>query len=178
MNILQHLPEAKHGLILVTLNPPFPVDPAKTIGTWKYDHPMMTQQSVSAQSLLPLIQNVRRISHVGAWTKYGFHEDGFTSAMRLVTSSPFNVTPPFPLKPGDRSTGTHGLGEVVGRGVVSVVERTRRDLEPIWKVIAIVVGLILMWVERVMQTCRLDTAGGEVERLRECWIPGQDKKRV
>jgi len=40
MNNLQSLPVEKHGPILVTLNPPFEVDPKKTVGKYQYEHPM------------------------------------------------------------------------------------------------------------------------------------------
>ena len=34
--------------------------------------------------MLPQIQNVRGISYAGAWTKYGFHEDGFSSGLKVA----------------------------------------------------------------------------------------------
>lgn len=37
-----------------------------------------------SQTLLPQIQNQRRISYCGAWTKYGFHEDGFSSGLKVA----------------------------------------------------------------------------------------------
>ncbi len=43
-------------------------------------------QAIRAQSLLPTIQNTRGISFAGAWTKYGFHEDGFTSGLRAAAA--------------------------------------------------------------------------------------------
>ena len=33
---------------------------------------------------MPKIQNVRGISYCGAWTKYGFHEDGFSSGLSVA----------------------------------------------------------------------------------------------
>jgi hypothetical protein len=49
---------------------------------------------VAAQERLPLI-NSDKVSFVGAWTLYGFHEDGFTSgiraAERLGAKIPFEI---------------------------------------------------------------------------------------
>ncbi|KAH8818843.1 amine oxidase [Flagelloscypha sp. PMI_526] len=83
MNRLQHISHEKHGLVLVTLNLPahIPIDQNKVIGSWKYDHPVFDSEAVAAQSDLWKIQRKRGISFAGAYTKYGFHEDGFTSGL-------------------------------------------------------------------------------------------------
>jgi predicted NAD/FAD-binding protein len=95
MNILQHIPHSTFGDVLVTLNPITPPDPSTVQGEYQYDHPLYTLSAVKAQSLLPKIQNTRGISYAGAWTKYGFHEDGFTSgieaAMAIGGAVPFEV---------------------------------------------------------------------------------------
>ena len=177
MNILQHLPESKHGLVLVTLNPPFPVDPAKTIGRWTYTHPMMTTTSVATQQDIPLIQNKRNISYAGAWTKYGFHEDGFTSGMRLVMNAPFNVKPPFPLKPASRSTDQSGISLAVGKGLVGLLEGARKRLVPAWGVVEWVVILQLVWLEQVWGGFGFDGAKNETRRIREAWSANGERKR-
>lgn len=41
MNDVQHISAEKHGNLYVTLNPPQRPDPAKIIGRYKYDHPML-----------------------------------------------------------------------------------------------------------------------------------------
>jgi predicted NAD/FAD-binding protein len=84
MNLLQHIPTDTFGDVLVTLNPlSWPKD--DTIqGVWKYRHPLYTSEAVRSQSLLPRIQNTRGISYCGAWTKYGFHEDGFSSGLKVA----------------------------------------------------------------------------------------------
>ncbi|KAI4151540.1 MAG: hypothetical protein LQ340_003444 [Diploschistes diacapsis] len=84
MNILQHIPMADFGPVLVTLNPQFPPDPKRVQGTWIYEHPLYNSAAIHAQSLLPRIQNTRGISYAGAWTKYGFHEDGFSSGIKVA----------------------------------------------------------------------------------------------
>ena len=84
MNILQHLPEKKYGPILVTMNPERPPDPQLTQGKFVYRHPLYTADSVRAQKQLESIQNTRGVSYCGAWTKYGFHEDGFSSGLKVA----------------------------------------------------------------------------------------------
>ncbi|KAF2762220.1 amine oxidase-like protein [Pseudovirgaria hyperparasitica] len=81
MNILQHIP-ASHGDILVTLNPPHPPAPALTQATYEYAHPLYNPAMVAAQERLAEIQGTRGVWYAGAWTGYGFHEDGFTSGLR------------------------------------------------------------------------------------------------
>ncbi|KAK5705030.1 hypothetical protein LTR97_002144 [Elasticomyces elasticus] len=84
MNILQHLSERKYGPILVTMNPEHPPDPRLTQGQFVYRHPLYTAESVRAQKRLESIQNTRGVSYCGAWTKYGFHEDGFSSGLKVA----------------------------------------------------------------------------------------------
>ncbi|KAL8753283.1 MAG: hypothetical protein Q9184_005471 [Pyrenodesmia sp. 2 TL-2023] len=84
MNILQHIPRSTYGDVLVTLNPLHPPSPSLTQGTWSYSHPQYDAEAIRCQKLLPLIQNTRNISYCGAWTKYGFHEDGFSSGLKVA----------------------------------------------------------------------------------------------
>jgi predicted NAD/FAD-binding protein len=86
MNRLQHISEARFGAVLVTLNPLFPPDPRKVQGIWEYTHPLYNAQAIRSQTLLPQIQNSRGISYCGAWTKYGFHEDGFSSGLSAAVN--------------------------------------------------------------------------------------------
>ncbi|WVR06843.1 hypothetical protein IAU60_003879 [Kwoniella sp. DSM 27419] len=176
MNILQHLPESKHGLVLVTLNPPFPVDESKVVARFQYEHPMMTHESVAAQKLLPAIQNKRDISFAGAWTKYGFHEDGFTSSMRLLTQAPFNVKPPFPVKPATRGLPQAGASVMLARAVVSVLESARRRADPAWYWVRWVMVMLLVWVEQVATGLRLHGTQKEVIRLRKEWMGDEGRK--
>lgn len=84
MNLLQHIPEKKFGDVLVTLNPLFPPDPRLVQGIWEYSHPLYNAEAIKSQALLSDIQNKRGISYCGAWTKYGFHEDGFSSGLAIA----------------------------------------------------------------------------------------------
>ena len=176
MNILQHLPESKHGPVLVTLNPPFPPDPSKVVGRWKYDHPMMTLSSIATQKHLSDIQNRRGISYVGAWTKYGFHEDGFTSAMRLVTAAPFSVKPPFPIRPAHRPVPAPGLTVGFLRVGVDLMEKGRRRVLPLWAWVSWAVVFLLFWFEQLAQALQLQGMTDELVRLRECWVGDEARK--
>ena len=81
MNLLQHIPSL-YGMALVTLNPLHP--PRSAQGSWTYHHPLYNAAAIRSQKLLPCIQNTRGISYAGAWTKYGFHEDGFSSGLKVA----------------------------------------------------------------------------------------------
>jgi hypothetical protein len=96
MNILQHIPTSTFGDVLVTLNPPRSPRPSSIQAVHYYTHPLYTTASVRAQRRLSEIQGYRSIHYAGAWTGYGFHEDGFTSGLRagqsVGGSVPFQVT--------------------------------------------------------------------------------------
>ncbi len=94
MNLLQHIPTSTFGPVLVTLNPLHPPDPSLVQGSWSYDHPLYNEAAIRAQKLLPRIQNTRGISYAGAWTKYGFHEDGFSSGLHAAVQH-LGATLPF-----------------------------------------------------------------------------------
>ena len=84
MNLLQHIPSNTYGPVLVTLNPLHSPRPELTQGAWEYHHPLYNAEAIRSQKLLPRIQNTRGISFAGAWTKYGFHEDGFSSGLKVA----------------------------------------------------------------------------------------------
>ena len=72
--------------ICVTLNAAFDPDPQKVIGTYAFAHPTFTRESLAAQERLPRIQGTNRTYFAGAWTRYGFHEDGLLSAVNVAES--------------------------------------------------------------------------------------------
>ncbi|KAL0258765.1 hypothetical protein SLS55_006268 [Diplodia seriata] len=84
MNILQHIPVSEYGHVLVTMNPPHMPRPELTQAAIQYTHPLYTAAAVKSQELLPKIQGTRGIWYAGAWTGYGFHEDGFMSGIRVA----------------------------------------------------------------------------------------------
>ena len=54
------------------------------IARFAYDHPVFDQASIDAQSRLRSVQGRNRAWFCGAWTGYGFHEDGLKSALRIA----------------------------------------------------------------------------------------------
>ena len=48
---------------------------------------MFDRGAIDAQNRLPRIQGRNRSWFAGAWTGYGFHEDGLRSAMAVVTAA-------------------------------------------------------------------------------------------
>lgn len=82
MNRLQPLPVATP--VLVTLNPLDPPAENLTINTMHYAHPVFDGPAVAAQSRLDSVQGAEQVWLAGAWTRYGFHEDGFQSGIRAA----------------------------------------------------------------------------------------------
>ena len=82
MNRLQNLDYNKP--LFVTLNPIIPPAPDKVYGQYEYDHPQFDGAALDAQRKLPKIQGTNRTWFCGAWTGFGFHEDGLQSALRIT----------------------------------------------------------------------------------------------
>ena len=82
MNRLQALPSDRD--YFVSLNPL--TEPARenVILDTVYAHPVFDHEAMLAQSRLHEIQGQDRIWFCGAWTGYGFHEDGLRSAVQVV----------------------------------------------------------------------------------------------
>lgn len=104
MNLLQHIPSSIYGPVLVTLNPLHAPAASHTQGTWTYHHPLYNANAIRSQKLLPRIQNTRGISYAGAWTKYGFHEDGFSSGLKVAVAH-LGAQLPFGFKDSTFSRG-------------------------------------------------------------------------
>ncbi len=68
----------------VSLNMTHRIDPAKTIATFAYSHPVFTPAGVAAQARWAEISGCRRTRYCGAYWGWGFHEDGVVSALRAV----------------------------------------------------------------------------------------------
>ncbi|WP_394780098.1 NAD(P)/FAD-dependent oxidoreductase, partial [Undibacterium sp.] len=79
INQLQPLPFTTP--VIVSLNPIEEPDRNKLIAEYDYAHPFFDQAAIAAQALLPAIQGKRNIWFAGAWTGYGFHEDGLKSGL-------------------------------------------------------------------------------------------------
>ena len=82
MNILQNLNTSLN--IFVSLNPY--KKPKKDLihKILYYEHPVFNLETNKAQNELDIIQGKNNIYHTGAWTAYGFHEDGIKSAVKIT----------------------------------------------------------------------------------------------
>ena len=49
-----------------------------------YAHPVFDRRATAAQQELPALQGLRHTWYCGAWTRYGFHEDGMMSGTAVV----------------------------------------------------------------------------------------------
>jgi predicted NAD/FAD-binding protein len=80
INRLQPLPPELQDLqIIVSLNPLTDPDPKLVHQEIHYAHPVFDMGAIQAQKELPLIQGSSSIWYCGAWTGFGFHEDGLRS---------------------------------------------------------------------------------------------------
>lgn len=80
INKLQPLPaEWQDQAVIVSLNPVIEPDKNTIHAEIAYAHPIFDKAAVDAQANLPLIQGHRNTWFCGAWTGYGFHEDGLRS---------------------------------------------------------------------------------------------------
>jgi predicted NAD/FAD-binding protein len=77
INRLQPLPWEQP--VIVSLNPVREPDPAQVHGEFDYAHPVFDAAALRAQRRLPALQGGGGVWFAGAWTRYGFHEDGFVS---------------------------------------------------------------------------------------------------
>lgn len=82
MNRLQGIADDKP--LFVSLNPPFAPDPALTFGRYMCEHPQYNAKAFAAQKRLGEIQGQRHTWFAGAWTGYGFHEDGLRSGLAVA----------------------------------------------------------------------------------------------
>ena len=139
MNILQHIPRDTFGNVLVTINPLYKPRPEKIQGRYYYSSPVYNPSTVRAQKLLRYIQNTRGISYAGAWTKHGFHEDGFGSGL-YVAQEHLGAKLPFEYK-----DSTYSRGRKPMLGIIDLVLRL---------VILIVQVFVVQVLERVVVACR------------------------
>lgn len=82
MNRLQNLPE--EFPLFVSLNPIREPLAERTLAQFDYMHPVFDAAALAAQKRLPAIQGLRGIHYCGAWTGYGFHEDGLRSGLDVA----------------------------------------------------------------------------------------------
>ena len=81
LNLLQRIPFAQP--VVVSLNPLQSIDPATILGEYDYAHPVFDLKAIDAQKRVPLLQGQHHTWYAGAWTGYGFHEDGLKSGLQV-----------------------------------------------------------------------------------------------
>lgn len=82
INRLQPLPWQQP--VIVSLNPVREPQPDTVLRRIAYAHPVFDLAAIRAQRRVPALQGRRRTWFCGAWTGYGFHEDGLRSALGVV----------------------------------------------------------------------------------------------
>jgi predicted NAD/FAD-binding protein len=96
MNELQGIDKDKP--LFVSLNPPFEPHSELTFGKYICEHPQYDAAAFAAQKRLDEIQGKRHTWFCGAWTGYGFHEDGLRSALAVAealgATVPWREAPP------------------------------------------------------------------------------------
>ncbi len=100
LNMLQPLPFAQP--VVVSLNPVSPIEEALVLDRFDYAHPVFDMAAIRAQKEVPALQGQQHTYYCGAWTGYGFHEDGLKSGLLVAEllralDEPTYVAPP-PLR--------------------------------------------------------------------------------
>jgi predicted NAD/FAD-binding protein len=104
LNVLQQLPVRTR--VLVSLNSVQPIVDDRVVERFVSAHPQFSREAIAAQARLGDIQGRRNTWFAGAWTRYGFHEDGLLSG--LAVAEAFGIRPPWgraldPETEGERS---------------------------------------------------------------------------
>ncbi|MBU3737392.1 MAG: FAD-dependent oxidoreductase [Rhodoferax sp.] len=95
LNRLQPLPFTQP--VLVSLNPVRDIDPHQIHAAFDYAHPVFDRAAILAQDGVAGLQGRHHTYFCGAWTGYGFHEDGLKSGLAAAAQL---------LTDTGRSTGT------------------------------------------------------------------------
>jgi len=82
LNRLQPLPWTKP--VLVSLNPLREPAAGTVLGEYDYAHPVFDRAAVAAQPRVAHLQGQGHTWFCGAWTRYGFHEDGLLSGLTVA----------------------------------------------------------------------------------------------
>jgi len=83
MNSLQDLNPKDH--LFVTLNPKTEIPTDLIYEETVFRHPVFDREAIGAQKELKQIQGLNRTWFCGAYTRHGFHEDGYASAVDVAT---------------------------------------------------------------------------------------------
>ena len=88
LNLLQPLPFAQS--VVVSLNPLKEIARKHVMAEFDYAHPVFDLAAIAAQKGVAALQGQGNAYFCGAWTGYGFHEDGLKSGLevaRLILNS-------------------------------------------------------------------------------------------
>lgn len=91
MNNLQ--PLATEQPLFVTLNPGREPNPDLVFDEVMFEHPVFDAAAIASQSKIDGIQGHNRLWFCGAYQRYGFHEDGLGSAVKMAAL--MGITPPW-----------------------------------------------------------------------------------
>ncbi len=98
LNRLQNLGDAPP--LFLSLNAARRPREDSVLAEFVYDHPQFDGAAIAAQEALPRIQGARNTWFCGAWTRFGFHEDGLVSGMAAASAlgveAPWAVPVPAP----------------------------------------------------------------------------------
>lgn len=83
--------------VIVTLNPVQAPKASTVMAEYEYAHPVLDAAAIRAQHRLPLIQGERGLWFCGAWSGYGFHEDGLKSGLAIANA--LGVQAPWQTRP-------------------------------------------------------------------------------
>ena len=82
LNMLQPLPFSQP--VVVSLNPAREIARNHIMGEFEYTHPVFDLDAIRAQGKLTPLQGQQHTYFCGAWTGYGFHEDGLKSGLQVA----------------------------------------------------------------------------------------------
>ena len=82
LNMLQPLPFSQD--VVVSLNPVREIDPKHVHASFDYAHPVFDLEAIYAQGEVDRLQGQQNTYFCGAWTGYGFHEDGLKSGLKVA----------------------------------------------------------------------------------------------
>ena len=82
LNMLQPLPFEQS--VVVSLNPVSEIKAEHVHGSFDYAHPVFDLAAIRAQAEVPALQGQQHTYYSGAWTGYGFHEDGLKSGLEAA----------------------------------------------------------------------------------------------
>ena len=82
LNLLQPLPFTQP--VVVSLNPVREIARTHIMGEFDYTHPVFDLPAIQAQGALAQLQGQQHTYFCGAWTGYGFHEDGLKSGLQVA----------------------------------------------------------------------------------------------